>query len=97
MSHLELNSLGGTMHPSKIGFYLNEIHIFRLKTSGSQITSLLWDHTGVRLLVATQDGEVEVYGMLDNLLNRWHRLFYSQFAGEPIVSSLWLSVPRKVI
>lgn len=55
-----------------------------------------WDHAGSRLLIGTEDGQVEVYGMTDNLLNKWHVVYSGSFPGEPILSSCWLGMPRKV-
>ena len=57
---------------------------------------LNWDNSGVQLLIATEDGQVEVYGMLEDLLNKWKLLYSGQFPGEPILTSCWLSAARQV-
>jgi hypothetical protein len=70
--------------------------VFRVKNTSSQVTHLQWDHPGSKLLVGTEGGEVEVYMTVDHLLNKWQIAYTGAFPGEPIVTSCWLNLPRKV-
>ncbi len=72
------------------------MNITRVKNYSCCIVHLNWDNSGVQLLVASEDGQVEVFGMLDDLLNKWKLLYSGQFPGEPILASCWLSSARQV-
>lgn len=69
---------------------------FRIKNTTSQITTLAWDPPGSKLFVGMEDGTAEVYGMVDHLLNKWAVSYSACLPGEPVLTSAWLSAPRKV-
>lgn len=68
----------------------------RVKNCTHAITRLHWDHCGAELLIATSDGDIEIYGMIDQLMNKWQIVATGSLPGEPILSSCWLNMPRKV-
>ncbi|OXA39234.1 Mediator of RNA polymerase II transcription subunit 16 [Folsomia candida] len=70
--------------------------IFLIKNSSAQIRYLQWDHAGTKLCVGTDDGRVEIYVMVDNLLNKWGVSYEAALPGEPILIAEWLNAPRKV-
>jgi len=63
---------------------------YLITTSVEHITCLVWDNTGTRLLLTTSQGTVQIWTMVDYLLNDWNCSYSTSVEGEHIVSATWL-------
>lgn len=68
-----------------------------MTSTNGAVTSLEWDSSGEKLLVATDGGSVTIWSSRDHVLNSWNYLGGTTFSGEAIISAAFFHPGRKVI
>ncbi|GAB1601680.1 mediator of RNA polymerase II transcription subunit 16-like [Argonauta hians] len=64
--------------------------VHKVATFPSQVVNIMWDWSGTRLLIATSEGQLEIWQIKDHMLNKWSCLGEVQLSGEDILSLAWL-------
>lgn len=63
--------------------------MIRITTHNEEITSLEWDVSGTKLLIADVIGNIQIWSMKDYLLSEWTLSYSHSFSGERILSAIW--------
>ncbi|XP_014784264.1 mediator of RNA polymerase II transcription subunit 16 [Octopus bimaculoides] len=64
--------------------------VYKVATFPSQVVNLVWDRNGTHLLIATSEGQLDIWQIKDHMLNKWSCLGEVQLSGEDILSLAWL-------
>lgn len=70
----------------------------RITTHNDDITTLQWDNYGSQLMIGDVCGNVEIWGMKDNLVNEWVSNFtFSAFSGESVLAATWFHNGKRTV
>ncbi|CAB0013395.1 unnamed protein product, partial [Nesidiocoris tenuis] len=71
-------------------------HSYKVTSTFGTVSSLEWDATGERLLVATDTGNVSVFTSWEHVLNQWTCIGTTEFSGESIIGAAFFHNGRKI-
>ncbi|XP_014283268.1 mediator of RNA polymerase II transcription subunit 16 [Halyomorpha halys] len=94
----ELDDTSGKTYGSHV--YVADLntpwHSYKVTSTNGAVTSLEWDSSGEKLLVATDGGSVSIWSSRDHVLNSWIYLGGTTFSGEAIISAAFFHPGRKI-